>query len=68
MNVLNFGMFREAYLNLVKQGIVKESSDKEIFIHYIQAEMDYPNLKKHWDEEKVYKYFSGSDDQEEEDQ
>lgn len=58
----NFEDFKLAYQKLIDWGVAKECSDKELFLHYIDAEMNYPALKAHWESEKVYRYFSGIDD------
>ena len=58
----NFEEFKVTYKNLVAMGICEEMCDKGIFLLYVEAEMDYPNIKKYWDEQKVYRWISGVDD------
>lgn len=67
MNEVNFEKFKACYQSLVDAGVMEICSDKELFLHYIQAELDAPNMKKYWDTEKVYRYYSGVDDKPEED-
>lgn len=67
MNEANFEKFKACYQSLVEMGVVESCSDKELFLHYVQAELDAPNMKKYWDDEKVYRYYSGVDDKPEED-
>lgn len=62
----NFEDFKAAYQRLVDCGVVNECSDKELFLHYVDAEINYPSLKSQWESEKVYRYFSGADDKPEE--
>lgn len=61
----NFETFKNAYETLVDWGVAKKCLDKELFLYYVDAEMNYPSLKEQWESEKVYRYFSGVDDDKE---
>ena len=50
----NFEDFKSAYERLSDSGAVKAVSDKEMFLLYLEAEYQYPSLKKYWENEKVY--------------
>lgn len=62
----NFEDFKAAYQRLIDCGVAKECSDKELFLYYVDAEINYTSIKEQWESEKVYRYFSGVDDKPEE--
>lgn len=58
----DFETFKQAYYELVRQGVCRNCSDKELLEYYADAVANYPALKDYWDNENVLRYFSGVDD------
>lgn len=61
----DFESFKTEYRKLVELGVVNGCSEKELFLLYVDMEMNY-SLKSHWESGKIYRYLSGVDDKPEE--